>query len=297
MVNFPPNVKEDINMGFVQIRHLRIIIPAVLFAAFLFVAWPGGFLSRVILFLLVAGGGLAFAVLEGPTRFRISRAYRRRPHERAPFREDKMEDWLAAVNVDQHGMIRHPDGSLSVVLEVLPSPWVLLSDEEQRQVGQMYQAATEQALLSKVELRWLLDLSADLPRQEFERQRVLARRAPGGLGEVILARALHHEALGRQGRALRTSAYLVLTARPDAKQNEHLRQAVADMEGALHQAQIGSRQLGPEVLRDLAWRQLCPVDHARSEPPVEVEWIRSPRTEEGDGFASRSAGPGLRIRL
>ncbi len=299
MIPFPPNVKNDVDLGIVQWRHLRIIIPALAAGVILFLLWPGGFAGRFLAGAAVAGGGFLFAVLDGPTRLRIGRAYRRRPRERAPFREERIEDWLAGVSLNGSGRIGLPDGSLAAALELSPPPWVLLSEEERTLTGRAFETAAEQALLAGIEVRWIIESTADLARQEFERQRRLARQAPPGLARIILARAAHHEALGRQGKALRCPAYLILTARPGSRQEERLEQALADAEAALRQARIGTARLGPEAVRDLAWRQLCPADHERSEPPVGVEWIRAPRTSAPGSEEERQAGQstGIRIRL
>lgn len=297
MIQFPPNVKKDVDLGVVQWRHMRIIIPALAAGVFLFVLWPGGIVGRFLVGAGVAGGGFLFAVLDGPTRLRIGRAYRRRPRERAPFREERIEDWLAGVSLGEDGVIRLPDGSLMAGIELTPPPWLLLSEEERTLIGRAFEMAAEQALLAGGEVRWIAESAADLPRAEFERQRRLARRAPPGLAQIILARAAHHESLGRRGKALRCPAYLTLTARPGARQEERLEQALADAEAALRQARIGTASLGPEAVRDLAWRQLCPSDHERSEPPVGVEWIRPPRAAPPGAEEEGRVGQGLGMRI
>jgi hypothetical protein len=310
-VFFPADVRRDVSVFGVRVGLLWI--PAVgLFAGFLLFAYlPPWFpvLPRFLALVLPPAALFLALAARADVLWKKLRAYRREPALRLPDARGgpaSLQSLVPASAREDTFVLEFSDGSRGAVLLVVPPPWEALTGSEKAAAVAAFGAALSRAAVAEAEVCVCLDADADLPREEWERMAARWRAAcpeGSGLRKIAEARLTYWRALSppkpEASVRIRWKPYdAALPRKPrDAADREELaRRTLADIVSGfaaeLERSGARVRVLGAEGVRDLAARQIHPLDWRRVAPPRGADWLIEARGRAAGEPRAAAAGSG-----
>lgn len=299
-VFFPADVRQDISVFGVRMGLLWI--PALgLFAGFiLFVYLPPGFpvLPRFLILVVPPLALFFFLAARVDVLWKKFRAYRKEPALRLPDArggQRSFQSLVSASTVEDSFILNFDDGSKGTVLSIIPIPWEVMTEGDQMSAVAAFGSALTRASMAGAEVTVYLDVDADLPRAEWDRQEARWRRSfpeGSGLRKLAEARLAHFRTSvrPRPEASIRIKwrpydASLPRKPRDEAEREVLARRAVADLVSGfaaeLERSGARVRVLGAESVRDLAARQVHPLDWRKLVPVTGTDWLDTPTGSSG----------------
>lgn len=293
-VFFPADVRQDISVFGVRVGLLWIPVLG-LFAGFLLFAYLPPWFPILPRFLaLVVPPAALFVALaaRADVLWKKLRAYRREPALRLPDARGGPGSLQSLVSASAAGdtfALEFEGGRRGAVLSVTPAPWEAMTEGEQTAAVAAFGAALSRAGVAGAEVTVYLDVEADLPRSEWERKEARWRASfpeGSGLRRIAEARLAHFRAQVRPKpeaavRIVWKPYDAALPRKPgdEADREALVRQALADLVSGfaaeLERSGAKVRVLGAEAVRDLAARQIHPLDWRRLAPVPGTGWLDS----------------------
>ncbi|NHM28032.1 hypothetical protein G7K71_13805 [Desulfofundulus sp. TPOSR] len=316
-VFFPADVRQDVSVFGVRVGLLWIPVLG-LFAGFLLFAYlPPGFpvLPRFLILVVPPLALFFFLAARVDVFWKKFRAYRKEPSLRLPDARGgpgSFQSLVSASAAEETFILEFDDGSRGAVLSVVPAPWEVMTEGDQTSAVAAFGAALSRVGVADAEVTVYLDTDADLPRAEWERKEARWRSAfpeGSGLRRIAEARLAHFRGLERAKprAAVRVrwkpyDAALPRKPKDDADRKALVRRAVADLVSGftaeLERSGAKVRVLGAEAVRDLAAKQVHPLDWRRIAPVTGTDWLGGARGEEmRDRTRAGTTGSGLLSRF
>lgn len=291
-VAFPADIRED--AAFLGVRMgdvLKIILPAIV-VGIGFAMLPLPVLLRLFFFIGIPAGAIVWIAADIPGQIRRRKRYRTEPAEYSFSPSAKQKGMANLVTVkDFYGpFIEFADQSLAVVLRLDSTPWITMGDGEADAVAfQGFRMVLRDAYMAGAEILITQDAGRQLLRYEWDRQEqeYTKRFTESPALSFALDRVNHHRNLemsrGEECHLrIRLSPREVEFARkPDSpeEQREILAEMLTDLIESIMKDlapyYIASAVLGAEAVRDLATRQLNPIEYQRQAYQTDVPWRSS----------------------
>ena len=279
-IPFPADIRED--AAFLGVRmadFIKVIIPCAVLGV-VFAMLPMPVFLRIIFFLGFPAGGFIWVAADVPGYLKRIKRYRKEPAEYSFIKQEKqksIED-LLSIKAFYGPFIEFKDNSLAVVLRLDAPPWQTMADDESDNVALGgFRNVLRDAYLSKAELLITQDSGRQLLRSEWDRQEkeYTEKFVNTSALEYAVARVNHHRNMEKsRGEEchirIRVSSDDVELPRKPAD-DEDLRNMLAEIltdlvENVIQDLAphyIATAILGAEAVRDLAARQLNPIEYQR----------------------------------
>lgn len=295
-IAFPADIRED--AAFLGVRMgdvLKIILPSIVVgigSAML----PLPVLLRLFFFIGIPVCAIVWIAADIPGQIRRRKRYRSEPVEYSfspPAKQKGMTELIAVK--DFYGpFIEFTDNSLAVVLRLDATPWLTMGDgEADAVVFHGFRMVLRDAFMAGAEVLITQDAGRQLLRSEWDRQEQEYKERFAGSPALSYAldRVNHHRNLelsrGEECHLrIRLSPREVeFTHKPvdDEEQRNMLAEMLTDLIESIMKDlapyYIASAVLGAEAIRDLAARQLNPIQYQQQAYQTDVPW-ESTNTEE-----------------
>lgn len=298
-VEFPADIREDVHIfGTLKLFHLVYLIPAVMLGLLcVFPPFPWG--VKLVLIPGVPFAVFCWLLFDVPGILRRRRGFRKEAGLRTAAQDGENIQEIVDVKEAEGVFIVTHDQEQCIYLGVTPGAWDTKPDEEKDQAGVAWMQAVLRVLGHGMKLDCFVINDLEILRgkeDSRERDRASERPLPGSLAALRQARQEYFRVLGETGFSrsctyvVRISAdpfFLDFHPKPKNKQERVTKTRLAmgeiarDVMQKLQASGASAVVLSPELVRDLAARQLNPQLYRNMAPVRGAAWELPEEPEPG----------------